>query len=67
MLVSPAPKISAPPPELVLDCAGTLSYDTQPDGTATRGQVVTNQMATDRALANCRSVQQALLKAWPHN
>jgi hypothetical protein len=37
----------------------------QKDGTATRGDMVTNLMASDEALQRCRAVQKALLAAWP--
>ena len=65
VLVPPSNPPPAPPPEFVPDCADVVPFESQPDGTATRGQVVTNQMNADKAIANCRAVQKGLLKAWP--
>ena len=65
VLVAPHNPPLAPPPEFVPDCADVVPFETNPDGTATRGQVVTNQMVADKAIANCREVQKGLLKAWP--
>ena len=65
VLIPPPTPPAPPPPEFEKPCGVAPPLLLNRDGTATRGQMVQNQMATDVALADCQAVQKGLLEAWP--
>lgn len=44
---------------------GIVPFKVEANGSLTGSDMLSNQMASDEALAHCRAVQKALLAAWP--